>query len=180
MLIKLARESIKENFGGEKLETPEGAAFKQARGVFVTLHSCPNNQLRGCIGMPYPSMPIAEAVIRCAKDSAFSDPRFKSLSKDELDKIIIELSILTMPQECNPENVKIGEDGLMCSYVGYGGLLLPQVATEHKMSRIEFLECLCNKAGLPNDAWQKKGFKLLKFQAQIFSEEKPDGNVIEK
>jgi len=179
-LIKLARESIKEEFSEGKVKFPEGAVFKQTRGVFVTLHNYPSKELRGCIGIPYPTFPVAKAVYKAAKDSAFSDPRFKQLGEEEIDKIILELSILTMPQECKTDEIEIGKDGLMCNYVGYSGLLLPQVATEYKMSRIEFLECLCEKAGLPKDTWQKNGFKLMKFQAQVFSEETPNGKVVEK
>lgn len=167
-LLKLARESIEEEFTQKKPELPEGKKFRQARGVFVTLTK--NNELRGCIGFPYPIKSIGEAVYLAAKEAAFSDPRFLQLQKSELDKIKIEISILTQPVETKPEEIKIGRDGLMCSYVGYSGLLLPQVATENKMSKLEFLEAICQKAGLPRDSWQKKGLKLFRFQAQIFSE----------
>ena len=167
-LLKLARESIEENFSGRKPEKLEGKQFKQARGVFVTLTKKGN--LRGCIGFPYPSYPIVEAVYQAAKSAAFSDPRFPKLEEEELKDIKIEISILTIPQECEVKDVKIGRDGLICNFFGYQGLLLPQVATENKFDRIQFLECLCNKAGLPKDNWQNKNFKLYKFQCQIFQE----------
>jgi len=167
-LLKLARESIEEEFTKKKPELPEGKQFKQARGVFVTLNK--KGQLRGCIGFPYPSLPIVEAVYKAAKQAAFSDFRFSPVKEGELKDIKIEISILTMPQECDIKNVVVGKDGLMCNYIGYQGLLLPQVATENKFNRIQFLECLCNKASLPNDTWQSKNFKLWKFQCQIFSE----------
>lgn len=167
-LIKLARESIEEEFSRKKPDMPEGKQFRQARGVFVTLTK--NKRLRGCIGYPYPTLPVSQAVIQAAKSSAFSDPRFPALKQEELKDIKIEISILTIPQECKPNEVQVGKDGLMCNYLGYSGLLLPQVATEYKMSRIEFLEALCSKAGLPNNNWQNKNFKLWKFQCQIFKE----------
>jgi len=167
-LLKLARESIEENFSGKKPEKLEGKQFKQARGVFVTLNK--KNELRGCIGFPYPNYPIVEAVYQAAKQAAFSDPRFPQLKEEELKDIKIEISILTIPQECEVKDVKVGRDGLMCNYLGYQGLLLPQVATENKFDRIKFLECLCNKAGLPDNSWQNKNFKLFKFQCQIFKE----------
>jgi hypothetical protein len=47
---------------------------------------------------------------------------------------------------------------------------LPQVAAEYRMTAKEFLEALCEKAGLPRDAYKKKNFKLFKFACQIFSE----------
>lgn len=167
-LLKLARDSISEEFSKAKVELPEGKQFKQLRGVFVTLTK--NKELRGCIGFPMPIKPISEAVYEAAKESAFSDPRFSPLQEKELDKIKIEISILTNPVETQAEKVKIGRDGLIASYVGYSGLLLPQVAVEWKMSRLQFLEAVCQKAGLPKDTWEKPGFKLMSFQCQIFSE----------
>lgn len=171
-LLELARQAIEEQFFGKKpeiLDELKEKQFKQARGVFVTLHK--NKELRGCIGFPMPIMAITEAVMKAAKASAFSDYRFKKLKQEELQDIKIELSILTIPQDCKPNEITIGKDGLICEYLGYSGLLLPQVATEYKMNRIEFLEVLCNKAGLPNDTWQNKNFKLKKFQCQIFKED---------
>ncbi len=168
-LLKLARESIKQEFNREiKLEILKEKQFRQARGVFVTLTE--NSELRGCIGLPYPSKALKDAVIEAAKSAGFSDPRFSPLTEQELGKVKIEISILTMPQETSVKDIKVGEDGLICSYLGFSGLLLPQVAVEYKWSKLQFLENLCRKANLPNSAWQDKKFKLWKFQAEIFSE----------
>ena len=167
-LLKLARESIEEELGGSKPEFPEGKQFRQLRGVFVTLTK--SGELRGCVGFPMPIKPISKAVYEAAKLAASADLRFTSLEQNEIDKIKIEISILTNPTECKPEQVRVGKDGLIASYVGYSGLLLPQVAVEYKMSRLEFLEAVCQKAGLPKDTWQKPGFKLMSFQCQVFSE----------
>ncbi|MFH1711022.1 MAG: AmmeMemoRadiSam system protein A [Nanoarchaeota archaeon] len=168
-LLKLAREVIEHEFDNREIEKLEGKQFLQARGVFVTITK--DSELRGCIGLPYPNKALGEAVIDAAGSAGFSDPRFPPLNLEELEKIKLEISILTMPEEVKEiKEIKVGEDGLICNYVGYSGLLLPQVATEYKMSRLQFLEALCGKAGLPKDAWQKENFKLFKFQAQIFSE----------
>ncbi|MCX6749009.1 MAG: AmmeMemoRadiSam system protein A [Candidatus Pacearchaeota archaeon] len=169
-LLKLARASIEEEFSSIKPEIPERKQFKQARGVFVTLTR--NKKLRGCIGIPYPEKAITQAIYEAAKSSAFSDPRFPSVKEEELKDIKIEISILTIPEDVNDiSEIKVGRDGLICNYLGYAGLLLPQVATEYKMTRIQFLEALCNKAGLPRDNWQSKNFKIKKFSCQIFSED---------
>ena len=169
ILLKLARESIEEEFSKEKPQMPKEKQFKQARGVFVTLKK--DDELRGCIGFPFPNYSIAEAIYQAAKSAAFQDPRFPPLKEAELDETKIEISILTVPEEAEIKNIKMGEDGLICNYHGYSGLLLPQVATENNFSKVKFLECLCNKASLPKDTWSKPGFELKKFQAQIFSEE---------
>jgi AmmeMemoRadiSam system protein A len=169
ILLKLARASIEEAFSKVKPKLPKEKEFKQARGVFVTLTK--KGDLRGCIGFPLPNLPIAEAVYNAAKSSAFQDPRFPSLEEAELKDIKIEISVLTIPQDTEIKDIKVGEDGLICNYLGYQGLLLPQVAVENNFSKVKFLECLCNKAGLPKDTWSKPHFKLQRFQAQIFQEE---------
>lgn len=167
-LIKLARESIEEEFAGDNPNIPEEKQFRQSRGVFVTLYK--NKELRGCIGFPYPEKALNQAVYEAAKMAAFEDPRFPKLKKEELDLIKIEISILTSPEEVKDvKEIKIGIDGLICNYLGYQGLLLPQVAVEYKMDRVQFLEALANKAGLPKSTWQNKNFKIWKFQAEIFS-----------
>jgi len=183
-LIKLARESIKHSFYGERYMIPNGKKFMQARGVFITLNSFPSGKLRGCIGFPYASFPIGKAVADAAKSAAFSDLRFPQLEEKELDKITIELSILSGMEKLTKKNVNqeivIGKHGLVCKYITYSGLLLPQVATEYKMDSFQFLEAVCEKAGLPKDIWQNDKCEIFKFSAQVFKEEQPNGKVVEE
>lgn len=174
-LLKLARTAIEVHFSGKELKySDEKKEFKEARGVFVTLTK--NKKLRGCIGFPHPIKPLAEAVVEAAKAAAFQDPRFMPLKKEEVDKIKIEISVLTEPQEILVKGedilkkIEIGKDGLIIQFSGFSGLLLPQVAIEYKWSALQFLEATCNKAGLPSNAWMNPNCHILKFQAQIFSE----------
>ena len=125
-LLKLARESIEEEFFDVKLEKLEGDKFQEKSGVFVTLTLF--DRLRGCIGFPYAILPLIDAVKEAAKNAAFSDPRFSPLTEHEFKDVKIEISILTKPEKCKEREVKIGEDGLICNYLGCQGLLLPQVA----------------------------------------------------
>ena len=60
------------------------------------------------------------------------------------------------------------------------GLLLPQVPAEYGWDVEEFLSHTCQKAGLNPDDWLAPGTKIFKFSAQIFSEKKPKGDVVEK
>jgi len=97
------------------------------------------------------------------------------------------VSVLTQPEpvECeSPEErvkrVKVGRDGLIVQLGQYSGLLLPQVPVEEKWSEEEFLCHTCRKAKLPADAWRAPGVKLFCFQAQVFGEETPGGNVREE
>ena len=80
-LLKLARDIISRVFDKDiELEKLEGKQFMQARGVFVTLHK--NSELRGCIGLPYPTKALKDAVVEASESAAFSDPRFPSLEKE--------------------------------------------------------------------------------------------------
>jgi len=169
--ITLAKQAIAAEFKGKQLRIPNYKELKEKRGVFVTLSK--HGELRGCIGFPYPSYELGEAITLAAKSAAFSDPRFPPLNEKEFLEVKIEISVLSVPKlvPVDISKIKIGKDGLMCEYEGMGGLLLPQVALEHKWDGEEFLRQLCYKAGLHPDAWRQEGFKLWKFTANIIKEE---------
>ena len=160
--------------------------FIEKQGVFVTIHTYPNHDLRGCIGLPLPIKPLKEAIIEGAQ-SATRDPRFPPLADNELDNIIIEVTILTKPeliQVNQPQeylsNIEIGRDGLIVEQGFFKGLLLPQVPVEQEWDKEEFLSHTCIKAGLMPDAWFDKNTKISKFSGQIFTEIKPRGEIKEK
>jgi len=189
-LVKLARKTVDEYVTQKrKLAIPEDTPehLKEKSGVFVTLNSTTGNRvsLRGCIGRPYPSQPLIEAVIDSSIDSAVNDPRFPPLTPRELDTIIVDLSVLTPPKKIEyskPEDllnlVKVGRDGLIAVQGRWRGLLLPQVPVDWKWNTLEYLEHTCNKAGLPEDAWKDPKTEFMSFQAEIFGEENPRGNIV--
>jgi len=191
-LVKLARRAVKEYLETKKVpETTRRVQEKllQPCGVFVTINSIENEEkeLRGCIGYPYPTDPLVEAVIQSAISAATQDPRFNPLTKDELDKVVFEVSVLTPPQVLEvkrpqdyPSKIRIGEDGLIIEKGMFKGLLLPQVPVEWNWDQEEFLCQCCIKAGLPPDNWLLPVTRIQKFQAIIFEEETPNGRVKRK
>ncbi|MBN2122345.1 AmmeMemoRadiSam system protein A [Candidatus Micrarchaeota archaeon] len=180
-LLGAAREAIEYHFEfGEAPSSLKGVdldKYSEPRGVFVTLKR--NGQLRGCIGFPLPVFPLGIAVAKSACAAAFEDYRFPSLTRGELDEVEIELSILSVPgkvEVASPEEylqkIKVGRDGLIIRCMGQTGLLLPQVPVELGWGVREYLEGLCNKAGLQKDAWKEAGAEIEAFTARIFSEGK--------
>lgn len=180
-LITLARKAIECYLKNEELEIDDSIKkrYSKKQGCFVTLKK--NNKLRGCIGFPYPNLELWKAIIESAKAAATEDPRFPSLTLDELEKIKIEVSILTVPEEIKTEGeeiteeelikkIKLGVHGLIVQNKFYSGLLLPQVATEFNLSEIEFLSETCLKAGLTYDSWKDKNTRILRFEAEIIQE----------
>ena len=160
--------------------------FYEKQGAFVTIHTFPERNLRGCIGIPLPVMPLKQAITQAAQ-SATQDPRFPPLEKDELDHIIIEVTILTKPtliKVNKPQDylkeIEIGRDGLIVEQGFFKGLLLPQVPVEQSWDKEEFLSHTCIKAGLLPDAWFDKATKISKFSGQIFTEVEPRGEIKEK
>ncbi len=187
--VKLARKSIELFLSEERLpESQEldfelSPVFGEKRGVFVTLTE--SGLLRGCIGHPFPDSKLEDAIMDSAISAATRDPRFSPVRKDELDKIVVEVTILTQPEKINapaeelPEHIEIGKHGLIVKQGYCQGLLLPQVAPEYNMDSIEFLSHTCLKAGLSPDAWLK-GAEVSCFEGQIFKEKEPRGEVIEE
>jgi uncharacterized protein (TIGR00296 family) len=191
-LVRLARRAVEKYLKSEThTRVPEDTPQKllQLCGVFVTVNTVKNGEkrLRGCIGYPYPSTPLTQAVIESAINSATQDPRFPPISSDELESVVFEISALSPPQKVvvkspseYPSRIKVGEDGLIVERGTFKGLLLPQVPVEWKWDEEEFLCQCCIKAGLPPDCWLLEHTKIYKFQGIIFQEEKPRGHVKRK
>lgn len=188
-LVDLARKAVEEILKSGKHILPSDTLprkFSGHYGVFVTINSVENGEksLRGCIGLPYPTSPLAEAVIESAIDAATHDPRFPKVSSSELDHLVFEVSVLT-PLEAievkDPRDycraIKVGEHGLVVERGYYKGLLLPQVPVEWRWDEENFLCQCCVKAGLPPDSWLVKGTKVYRFSSIIAEEVSPKGAV---
>jgi hypothetical protein len=186
-LVKLARQTVEDYLKNNKLVLKK-TEFNKKSGIFVSIHIYPDHELRGCIGYPYPDLTLSEALQKASISAAFQDPRFPPLTEEEFDNIVFEISVLTEPELIvvkNPKEylkkIKIGKDGLIAEYGFYKGLLLPQVPLEFKPKwDVEtFLQQTCVKSGLLPDMWLDPKTKIYKFQAQIFREKKPRGEIIQ-
>ena len=191
-LVDLARKAVEHYLRtGKRLDPPTDVSEKLLRpcGVFVTINSAEKEEeiLRGCIGFPYPTTPLARAVIDSAINAATQDPRFPPLSENELGCVVFEVSVLTPPRLIEVKSpreycakITVGEDGLIVERGIYKGLLLPQVPVEWGWDAQEFLCQCCNKAGLLADYWLRQGTKIYKFQAIVFEEQTPNGEITRK
>ncbi len=170
-LLKIARYTISYYFSHGKIPEikPKNKKLYKKYGVFVTLKKY--GLLRGCIGILRPIYPLYLAVEKAAISSAFSDPRFPPLKKDELKKVKIEISVLSDFYKISSiKEIKVGRDGLLIINPHGSGLLLPQVAKEYGWNKFEFLSHTCNKAGLSDDCWKKRETTIYRFEAFVFGE----------
>lgn len=129
-----------------------------------------DDNLRGCIGSHQAYEPLYENIIKNAISAAFSDYRFPPLQKIEINRLKLEISVLSPLKEFKPEDIKHllqflkkEKPGLLLEHEGKRALFLPQV-WEKLPKPIDFLSHLCQKACLPPDSW-----KVMKMKYYIFS-----------
>ena len=171
ILLKAARQSILSAFGEAEKPEINYTAFpilKQQMGAFVTLKI--DDDLRGCIGYIFAIEPLFDTICESAQAAAFNDPRFKELTREEFDKIKIEISILSTFEPIKRYNeIKLGKHGLLLEEAGRA-VLLPQVATENNYTREQFLTALCHKAGMYGEYWKERMLDINVITATVFSE----------
>lgn len=186
-LVKFARQTVDSYLSKRDFKNYANLTDIKA-GAFVSLFRYNNFgplELRGCIGFPYHMGPLSDNIKVASIAAATRDPRFAELTVSELSEIIFEVSILTYPSEIvvkNPEEylfrIKIGSDGLILHWEYGSGLLLPQVPLEYNWNVEQFLIHLSSKAGGSPDLWRSPSTRIYKFQALVFKEVKPNGDIV--
>jgi uncharacterized protein len=179
-LLKIARKSILHElnsnltFDKKPDKDNEISIPHDKRGTFVTLHK--NKNLRGCIGIIEPVEPITIGIKQNAKNAAFNDPRFPPVNHHEMQKITLEISILTKPVKMEYKNIENlfeqllpHEHGVIIKKDLHKATFLPQV-WEQLPDKKTFLSNLCNKAGLKSDEWSKGEIEVRTYFVQHFKE----------
>lgn len=182
--VRKAREYVEDESGFRRSKVEPLADADGNAGVFVTLSTFPGHDLRGCIGIPMPVLPLRLALEQAAR-SACHDPRFPPLSADEARRVTVEVTLMSVPERVGcpkeelPSRIVIGRDGLIIRLGGRSGLLLPQVPVEWGWDAYEYLAHLSLKAGLPQDAWMSTDAVIESFTGRVFRETEPCGEITE-
>ena len=135
------------------------AELLQKLGVFVTLHK--GGQLRGCVGQIVSDKPLYETVTEAAIAAETRDPRFNRVNPSDMPELEIEISVLTSLQPL--ERIEDLE-------IGVHGLYINMASTTYNWSRTEFLQQVCKKAQLSEEAWQDSETEIYLFSSQVFGE----------
>jgi AmmeMemoRadiSam system protein A len=172
-LLRWVRAAIETAVREEpRTEVPESELTEPLRadyGVFVTLRK--QGELRGCIGKMDFERPLWTNALDAAVASALEDPRFSPVQRDELSEITLEISILNPPEDLpRPEMFDALRQGIIVQKGWRHALLLPKVAQEQGWDATKTLEVVCEKAGLPADAWRDRSARLQVFTAFDFGE----------
>lgn len=170
-LLDLARRTIAAHLQGTPGPAGEEGDPYPPQGAFVSLKTRGKGELRGCIGHVEGNQPLVETIRRVAVAAATEDPRFPPVTPEELDALRLEISVLSPLEPIRPEDVEVGQHGLLLRFRGRSGLLLPQVPIAQRWDRETFLDYTCRKAGLPPGSWRDSECELLGFTAIVFGEE---------
>lgn len=168
-LLKKTRNILNSNLDDTIQLDSDQFLLGNVSGIFVTLKN--KNKLRGCIGKLNLESVDEEVLYHVTTSAMKNDNRFVSISKEELSDIKIEITLLELPELIeNIEKIVIGEHGILLKNGANQGLLLPQVAVEHKFDIQTFLEHTSLKAGLNKNDWKDKKTKLFIFKGEVFGE----------
>lgn len=175
VLIPLARAAIKEALGGEPThprDTPEW--LFEPGASFVTLTK--GGALRGCIGSLEAGRPLIDDVRANAVAAALRDPRFPPLDATELERVTVEVSVLSPPSPLNVDGfagaygtLRPGVDGVILRVdARHSATFLPQV-WEELPHPADFLSQLWLKAGVEPGVWHE-GTRLHTYTVRAWRE----------
>jgi AmmeMemoRadiSam system protein B/AmmeMemoRadiSam system protein A len=171
MLKDIALQSIVDSLNGKSVSVCESPLQKYPMlnkkcGAFVSLHK--HGRLRGCIGHFGEDYPLHEIVAEMARAAAFEDPRFMPVTRDELNDLDIEISVLTpMRRIQSLDEFELHRHGIYIKKGYRSGTFLPQVADEVNWTKEEFVgHCSQDKAGLGWEGW--KDAELYVYEAIVF------------
>ena len=171
ILKDIALQSIRDSLDGKKPSAPSSifpitSSLRSKCGAFVSLHK--HGRLRGCIGHFGEDVPLHEIVAAMARAAAFEDPRFSPVTRDELDDLDIEISVLTpMRRIQSLDEFELHRHGIYIRKGYRSGTYLPQVADEVNWTKEEFVShCSQDKAGLGWDGWRDA--ELYVYEAIVF------------
>ncbi len=170
LLLKHARESI-EDYLNDNTSIPARVeslprALTKPYGAFVSLYV--DDKLRGCIGRLEADEAIFNTVEKMAVASASHDSRFAPIREEELEKMKIEISVLSPLRKISSIHEIIpGKHGILIRKGCYSGTFLPQVADKTGWDTEELLaQCSDRKAGLGRDGW--KDAEIFIYEAEVF------------
>jgi AmmeMemoRadiSam system protein A len=150
LLVRYARARLREALGGPAATRPSAAWCDEPGATFVTLR-WKTGELQGCIGSLEADRKIVDDVAHNAVAAGTRDPRTKPCVLADVDRLDVELSILSPLEPLEGEAaIRIGIDGVVLIHAGRRATFLP-VMWERLRDLRTFMAELRHKCGLPRD-----------------------------
>jgi AmmeMemoRadiSam system protein A len=163
--VRLARETIEKYISRRERNTVPGWApaemTERKAGVFVSIHK--DGRLRGCIGTILPvRRSVAEEIISNAVSAATGDPRFDPVRPEELDRLEINVDVLSAPEKIESrDELDVKRYGVIVSSGSRRGLLLPDLDGIDTVD--EQIDIAMRKGGIsPRDSITLERFEVIR------------------
>ncbi|KAJ6637088.1 hypothetical protein Bhyg_09814 [Pseudolycoriella hygida] len=157
------------------LDVPNEPNFtNDAYPLFVTWKIGQSKKLRGCIGT-FSALNLHSGLKEYAITSAFNDSRFSPITRDELPRLSVTVSIL-MGFEAARDYLDwtLGVHGIRIEFLNDGGSVrtatfLPNIASEQGWNQIQTIDALLQKGGYKSQITQdtRQSIKLTRYRSQI-------------
>ncbi len=142
--------------------------YSDKLGIFISLYN--KKELRACLGQMNSDLPFYKTIELMTSAAATRDYRFKPIKKKEVDKLKIEISIISpMCKIDNIAEIELGKHGIYIEKDGVNGTFLPQVAENYNWTLEEFLgHCSESKVGIGWNGW--KDANIFVYETVVFKE----------
>jgi AmmeMemoRadiSam system protein A len=172
-LARYARSSIAAALGGPTSGSPSFPGSEDNAATFVTLRR--GEELHGCIGSIEPRRSLVDDVRSNAVSAALFDPRATPLSADDVERLSVEVSLLTpmeriafVDEASAIAALRPGRDGVLFRCQGRRATFLPQV-WKNLPDPARFLASLKTKAGFASNFWSDD-VELYRYEVTKFND----------
>ncbi|RLU23998.1 hypothetical protein DMN91_004206 [Ooceraea biroi] len=157
-----------------QLDPPKAPNFSnEAFPLFVTWTIGKDMRLRGCIGT-FNAMHLHAGLREYATTSAFKDSRFNPITRDELPRLHVSVSILRHFEDgVDYLDWEVGVHGIRIEFHNEKGnkrtaTYLPSVAMEQGWDQIQTIDSLLHKGGFKGLVTPdiRRGLKLTRYQSE--------------
>lgn len=157
-----------------QLDPPKPPNFcNDAFPLFVTWHIGKDLRLRGCIGT-FNAMHLHAGLREYAATSAFKDSRFNPISREEIPRLHVSISILRHFEDAiDYLDWEIGVHGIRIEFHNEKGnkqtaTFLPEVAKEQGWDQTQTIDFLLHKGGFKGLVTQdmRRSVKVTRYQSE--------------
>ncbi|KAL7301379.1 hypothetical protein TKK_0005825 [Trichogramma kaykai] len=141
--------------------------------LFVTWKIGSDQRLRGCLGT-FNALPLHEGLREYAASSAFKDSRFNPITKEEIPRLHVGISLLLDFEDGRDyADWTVGYHGIRIEFPNENGhrrtaTYLPEVAHEQGWDHIQTIDSLLRKGGFKGNITPdvRKSIKLTKYRSE--------------
>jgi AmmeMemoRadiSam system protein A len=179
-LLEFARLALETKLMNKEF-VPDFTVLKddcfEKKGVYVVFIE--DNYLRAVSGYVEPLKYIYQGVIENSINAGFYSKKYKPITKLDLSRLVIEVSLLTEPKKLEystKEDILSKIDSRMGLLIKEGMQKTVFLPTMWKMypDKEDFLDHLCYDAGLQEATWKRKLLDIYYFYAETFAEDDKD------